>query len=611
MEMTIEKPTANEDHNRTVRAWLDRFDRALQAGDAAAVSDLFVEDSFWRDLVAFTWNIKTVEGREGIRSMLDAVLEGVGPSKWGVEGAATEQDGVVSAFITFETRLCRGKGFVRLVNGQCFTLLTALAELKGFEEKRGGRRAIASKSSEAAEAGDAHGGSWRDWREAERAALGVTVDPYVVIVGGGQGGLALGARLKQLDVPTLIVDSHPKSGDQWRGRYKSLRLHDPVWYDHLPYLPFPDHWPVYMSKDQIGDWLESYERIMDLDVWHSTACIGAAYDEATGTWTVSVVRDGTPATVRCSHLVLATGMFGLPSVPEILGAERFKGTRHHSSKHPGGEGWSGKKAVVIGANTSAHDICADLVEHGADVTMIQRSSTLIVRLAAMREFVLKDFYSQDAVDAGLTTEKADRVFASLPYRMLGPFGKPTWDLIREHDAEFYRRLEAVGFQLDFGEDDSGLFAKYIRRGGGYYIDVGASEMIADGRIRLKSGAGVAEIREHSVVLTNGDELPADLVVYATGYGPMNDWAAQLISQEVADKVGRCWGVGSDTARDPGPWEGELRNMWKPTAQRGLWFHGGNLHQSRDYSSYLALQLKARMESIPTPVFGQAEVHHKR
>ena len=189
--------------------------------------------------------------------------------------------------------------------------------------------------------------------------------------------------------------------------------------------------------------------------------------------------------------------------------------------------------------------------------------------------------------------------------------KQVFDKIRERDADFYRRLEEAGFLLDFGDDDSGLFMKYLRRGSGYYIDVGASELIAEGKIRLKSGVDVKEIRAHSILLSDGSELPADVIVYATGYGSMNGWAADLISHEVADKVGKCWGLGSATTKDPGPWEGEQRNMWKPTQQPALWFHGGNLHQSRHYSLYLALQLKARMEGIPTPVYGLQEVHHLR
>jgi putative flavoprotein involved in K+ transport len=210
----------------------------------------------------------------------------------------------------------------------------------------------------------------------------------------------------------------------------------------------------------------------------------------------------------------------------------------------------------------------------------------------------------------VTTDKADLVFASVPYAILADFQKPIYDAIKAEDADFYAALEKAGFQLDWGADDSGLFMKYLRRGSGYYIDVGASQLIIDGKIKLKAGQ-VERLTETAVVLADGAELPADLVVYATGYGSMNGWAADLISQEVADKVGKVWGLGSDTAKDPGPWEGEQRNMWKPTAQEGLWFHGGNLHQSRHYSQFLALQLKARQEGIDTPVWGRGAVHHLR
>ena len=189
------------------------------------------------------------------------------------------------------------------------------------------------------------------------------------------------------------------------------------------------------------------------------------------------------------------------------------------------------------------------------------------------------------------------------------FQTPVYEKMARVDADFYARLEKAGFLLDWGDDGSGLFMKYLRRGSGYYIDVGASELVANGSIKLKSGVNIVEIKENSVILTDGTELPVDLIVYATGYGSMNGWAAKLISQEVANRVGKCWGLGSDTKKDPGPWEGEERNMWKPTQQPALWFHGGNLHQSRHYSQFLSLQLKARMAGIPTPVYGLAEVHH--
>ena len=126
-------------------------------------------------------------------------------------------------------------------------------------------------------------------------------------------------------------------------------------------------------------------------------------------------------------------------------------------------------------------------------------------------------------------------------------------------------------------------------------------MVADGRIALRSGVGVERLTETAAVLSDGSEQSADVIIYATGFGAMEEWVKRLISPEVASKIGPCWGYGSGTTGDPGPWEGEIRNMWKPTAQEGLWFHGGNLQQSRFYSRYLALQLKARFANIPVNV----------
>ena len=409
-------------------------------------------------------------------------------------------------------------------------------------------------------------------------------------------------------MPTLVIDRYPRPGDQWRSRYHSLCLHDPVWYDHMPYLPFPDHWPVFTPKDKMGDWLESYTKIMELDYWSSTEATSASFDEAAGTWTVHVTREGREVVLHPTHLVLATGMSGIPNVPTLKGHDVFRGDQHHSSKHPGGARYAGKKVVVIGSNNSAHDICADLWQNGAEPIMLQRSSTHIVRSESLMDKVLGPLYSEEAIASGIDHDTADLVFASIPYKILADFQRPAFDAIREQDKEFYDSLEAAGFDLDFGDDDSGLFLKYLRRGSGYYIDIGASELIAKGAIQLVRGQ-VDHLTEHSVVLADGTELEADAVVYATGYGSMNGWAAQLISQEVADAVGKCWGLGSDTTKDPGPWEGELRNMWKPTRQDNLWFHGGNLHQSRHYSRYLAMQLKARLEGIETPVYALAESHH--
>ncbi|MEO1228720.1 MAG: NAD(P)/FAD-dependent oxidoreductase, partial [Myxococcota bacterium] len=411
---------------------LGALDQALSRRDIADAVSLFTDDCYWRDLVSFTWNIRTMEGQEQVRDMLSRQLAHVEPRDWRLDEneEVTEDGGITTAWIHFETNAARGYGLVRLREGRIWTLLTTMTELKGHEEPRGGARPR----------GVAHGAdkdrlTWKEAREVEARELGSTRQPDVVIIGGGQGGIALGARLRQLGVPTLIVEKNERPGDSWRKRYKSLCLHDPVWYDHLPYIKFPENWPVFAPKDKIGDWLEMYTKVMELNYWGSTICKSAHFDDASKMWTVEVEREGEPVTLSPKHVVLATGMSGKANVPSFSGQDVFRGDQHHSSQHPGPDGMQGKKVVVIGSNNSAHDICAALWENDVDVTMVQRSSTHIVRSEPLMEIGLGDLYSERAVAAGVTTEKADLIFASVPYAILADFQKPIYDEIRVEVAE--------------------------------------------------------------------------------------------------------------------------------------------------------------------------------
>ena len=537
------------------QSFLDSFDDALSKGDIAGACDMFEDDCYWRDLVSFTWNLKTVEGKDQVADMLSHQLASTKPRNWKIaEGEIPVEDGgVTTAWITFETDVARGYGLLRLKGDKIWTLLTSMVELKGYEEPAGFNRAMGAKHG----AGK-NRATWAEERARETAELGYDTQPYCVIIGGGQGGIAMGARLRQLGVPTIIVEKNDRPGDSWRNRYKSLCLHDPVWYDHLPYIKFPENWPVFSPKDKIGDWLEMYTKVMELNYWSQTTAKSATFDEAKGEWTIVVDRNGVEVTLKPKQLVMATGMSGKKRMPEFPGME-FKGVQQHSSEHDGPDDWTGKKVVVVGSNNSAHDICAALWEADADVTMVQRSSTHIARSETLMEIALGDLYSERAVQGGMTTEKADLIFASLPYRILHEFQIPAYAAMKEQDKEFYAGLEKAGFWLDFGDDESGLFMKYLRRGSGYYIDVGASQLIIDGKIKLKRGQ-VNTLDETGVILDDGTHLDADLVVYATGYNSMNGWVADLMGQDTADRLGKCWGLGSDTTKDPGPWEGEQRNI---------------------------------------------------
>ena len=584
---------------------LGQLDESLQAGNMDQVLDLFEDDCYWRDFLTFTWNLITLEGKEPIRDMLDQRLDDVSPREWTVDPVPEPQtaDGVTEGFIRFNTRVGYGNGHIRIRNGKIVTLLTTMDDLKGHEEIGRNSRpfGLVEGAEQIAEP------TWGERREQMQSELGVSEDPYVLIVGGGHSGIILGARLRQNGVPALIVESNERPGDNWRKRYRTLQLHNPVWENHLPYLPFPENWPVYMSKDKYADWLESYTRIMELNYWGSSEVESASYDENSQTWDVRIRRDGETVTVRPKQLVFATGSHSIPQRPSIPGQDTFAGIQEHSSEHSGPDELRGKKVVVVGSGTSAHDICAALAAKDVDVTMIQRSPTFVVKPRSFNKHTLGGLYSAEAVDRGVDHEKGDLLAQSVPYRLFFDVQKGGVDQTRKDDAQFYDELASTGFLLDFGPRDAGLFARALTGVNNYYIDVGASQMIIDGKIKVESGSGVRELTEDAVVLDDGREVPADAIVYATGFRSMHGTVADIISPELADRLGGFGGIGSgESSSDPGPWEGEIRNMWKPVSHEALWFHSGLIAHARAYSRPLALQLKARMLGIPTPVYGQRD-----
>jgi putative flavoprotein involved in K+ transport len=154
---------------------------------------------------------------------------------------------------------------------------------------------------------------------------------------------------------------------------------------------------------------------------------------------------------------------------------------------------------------------------------------------------------------------------------------------KQLDAELLNGLERVGFRLDFGEEGTGWQFKYLTRGGGYYFNVGCSDLVAEGKIRLVQFADIAEFVAEGARMRTGETLDADLVVLATGYKGQEHLVRKLFGDAVAKRVGPIWGFGDGQ---------ELRNMFTRTPQPGLWFIAGSLAQCRIYSKYLALQIKA-------------------
>jgi putative flavoprotein involved in K+ transport len=587
-----------------VSGWLAQFERLLgapQDAPLAAMLRMFRADAHWRDLLAFGWQVRTVSGAERIAAALKrygghaagAGATGAGATGFEIDPRRTPPRRVaragiesIEAFFRFETAIGRGQGVLRLMDdGRAWTLFTALDELKGFEESVGSRRPHGEAYSR-----DFRGPNWLDKRKA--ASAYADRDPQVLVVGGGHAGLSIAARLRQLGVEALIVDRNPRVGDNWRRRYHALTLHNQVQVNHLPYLPFPANWPTYIPKDKLAGWFEAYVELMELDFWTGTEFLGASYDARVGRWTVELHRaGGETRELHPRHIVMATGVSGIPQRPEIPGLADFRGTVVHSHEYDEAASWQGRDALVIGTGNSGHDIAQDLYSNGARVTLVQRSPTFIVNIEPSAQLAYA-LYNE-----GIPTEECDLIAAGTPIPVMRQAHRLLTEQGRRLDRQLIDDLTRTGFKVNT-EDQTGWQIMYLQRGGGYYFNVGCSDLIVERKIRLAQFADLEGFAAGGARMRSGELIPADLAVLATGYYGLEHLVRKLFGDAVADRVGPVWGIDEEAQ--------ELRNMWMPTGQPGLWFIAGSFAQCRIHSKYLALQIKAREEGL-VPAFAGTKV----
>ena len=568
-----------------VEQWLGQLDVALQSESRASVAPLFAPDGHWRDLLAFTWSITPRQGAEDIAALMVAkqgsadarafaIAEGRTPPRR-VQRAGID---VIEGIFQFETKVGRGYGVVRLLAAEpsmAFQLMTGLHELKGYEEKIGKRAPTGEAFSR-----NFGGTNWKEQRIASQAYA--DREPVVLIVGGGQAGLSLAATLGRIGVDTLVVDKFERVGDCWRQRYHSLALHNDTRFNHLTYMPFPSSWPTYLPKDMLADWFEAYAWAMEINFWTGTEFIGGTYDESAGRWN-AVVRnvDGTERTLHPKHLVFANGLVGSPHIPELPGLKDFKGEVLHTTEYTNGINWRGNKALIIGTGTSGHDVAQDLHCNGCETTIVQRGSTMVVSIDPSAKMIY-------GIYNGIPVEDGDLLVST----NTKPIVKKNLQLLTARMIELDRKttdgLIARGFKIDNGEDGAGHQWKVRMRYGGYYLDAGCSQLIIDGEVGLLQFDQIERFVESGALLKDGSVKRVDLIILATGFVSQEIVVAKLLGDEVAKKVGPVWGFGAD---------GEMSNMWKRTAQEGLWFVGGSFANCRTYSRYVAIQIKAIEEGL--------------
>ncbi|KAL5485477.1 hypothetical protein ACEPAI_8119 [Sanghuangporus weigelae] len=564
--------------------WLSAFASSLSPGSSGGIPSLFTSGGYLRDSLVFTWDCRTIHGGNSIQDFLSTNLPDHALHNFQLDTSSPHLSPVldksdpscetIKAFFVFETERALCRGAVSLIQAQgsgessswkALSVFTAVADWKAYEE---------APYLDVQNQNDAEG-NWYEHKLQGRVVA--ESDPTVLIVGAGQSGLQLAARLRQSGISCLLLEKEARVGDNWRKRYPSLKLHVPRTYCQLLYQPYPSNYPEYIPKDVVANWLEAYALAQNLHVWTSSTLESApSYDPTARTWTVGVIKDGQRIILHPRHLVMALGPFGEGTTPEVKGRDIFEGSQTHSEHFPGGREYASKRVLVFGAGNSASDICVDLVQNGAkSVTLFQRSPTCVHSRKYIRSLV--NAFFPDNVPIDVTDFKMD----TMPVKLMIEFFRAQQKAAREYDKEMLNGLEAAGLKLWDGPSGAGYIELGLTRGG--VFDSGFASLVSDSMIKLKTDVDITRFTEKSVVFSDGSELEVDAIVYATGYRPVRDTYKRILGEKFVDETPEIWDLDE---------EGEVRGVYRPAGHPGFWYAAGDFSFSRRSSKRLALLIRA-------------------
>lgn len=531
----------------------------------------------WRDKVVFTWDYRTFNGAAKIASAAGDILVPVSNVKRLAPTPKVDRPYPDLAWIqvhfSFDIEVAGASGVANIVytptGPKIWTLHTVIESLRQFPElpNRDGHM-IAPVSWATQRATDT------DFEDRQ---------PDVVIVGGGHNGLMMAARLKALGVDALIIERNARIGDNWRSRYEALSLHFPHWGDHFPYMPYPEHWPVYTPAAKLSDWLEWYASAQELYAWTSSAVQDVAQN-ADGSWVIGVDRNGVKRTLTPKHLVMATSLAGVPMSPVVPGQESFTGTIRHSTEHDSSREWVGKRVLVVGTSSSGFDTAYDFARRDIDVTILQRSPTYIMSLTHSVPRIIGLYEPKEGRP---NLDECDRTAYSMPVGPGEPLGRRLAEDLEVLDHDLLQAMEKRGFKTWRGQRSTGTQTLGYTKNGGFYFDAGACERIVNGDIKVEQGY-IERFAGDTVVLSGGRNHHYDLVINATGFSNTIDSIRATLGSAVADRCDKIWGMDD---------EGELNGAWKHCGVDNLWIMVGTLQHGRYHSKRVSLRIKAMLEGV--------------
>ncbi|KAL0732319.1 hypothetical protein Bca4012_008528 [Brassica carinata] len=316
-----------------------------------------------------------------------------------------------------------------------------------------------------------------------------------VIVGAGPSGLAVAAGLKREGVPFIILERANCIASLWQNRtYDRLKLHLPKQFCQLPNFPFPEDYPEYPTKFQFIQYLEDYATHFDINPKYNETVQSAKYDETFGLWRVKTIsKSGQLGSCEfeyiCRTLVVATGENAEKVVPDFEGLEDFGGDVLHAGDYKSGGRYQGKNVLVVGCGNSGMEVSLDLYNHGANPSMVVRSSVHVLP---------REILGKSTFELGVTMMKwmpvwlADKTLLLLARIVLG-----------NTDRYGLKRPEIGPLELKNKEGKTPV------------LDIGALPKIRSGKIKIVPG--IIRFGRGKVVLVDGRVLEIDSVILATGY----------------------------------------------------------------------------------------------
>ncbi|KAL4893491.1 hypothetical protein BDV59DRAFT_207605 [Aspergillus ambiguus] len=557
----------------------------MGAGDAQAFTDMFLPYGVWRDKLSFTWDYRTFNFHPAILKAAKSLLPKTKATNFKF---LTPNPTVARPYpdfsqlqfvVSFETELVIASAVINSVltkeGWKIYTMHTVAEKLKQFPELP---------------PNDGHMTGLVSW-ERQRAAEVDAADPEILIIGGGQNGLALAARCKALGMNSLIIERSEEVGDVWKKRYEYLSLHFPHWADDLPYFPYPKRWPTYTPAQKQGMYMQWYASALELNIWTKSVVLKAEHDQSN--WTVDIKKEGKEVrTLHPKQVVMATSLCGVPMTPSIPGMGEFKGgIIRHSTAHDSSRDFVGKKVCVVGTSSSGFDTAFDCSRRGIDVTLLQRSPTYIMSLTHSVPRMIAN-YGPDADGNRPSHEEQDRLFFATPVGPGEELARRNAKVLEDLDRPLLDALNARGLRTWRGQRGTGGATLGQTRNGGFYFDAGACEHIINGKIKVESGH-IERFTEDKVILNGGREREFDLIIFATGFSDTLHSVRATLGDKIANQCGPIWGIDE---------EGEFKTAYRETGVPNLWIMVGYLPYTRFHSKLLAMRMKALNEGISPPPY---------